>query len=343
MKFKLNRVAATGLIAAMLTNATSCSVEDFERLIPHLVNTTMTQTPVTQTTEYAGPIWDKLSRDMIMTHNKLPFGYSQLEGYPIPIQFLKEEGLITEDIKDQLILTTETQATNRYWPFTSRAFVDKNSSDNAIYLLVQFANGQITENETNDDIYLITWLLKYNVTEHDCQSFINMEGDFRIRFFIQAMDELYAPEVISKSIVAPSTISLATYENFGSEKNKYPYIFISNVDYDKHIITFGAYNNGELRHIDLDIRTTHAWQGNLAEGYTEEQLEAKIRLKSKETPFGPCLTDFNVNGWRAKLSTEEAKLAFANADKVMEVEDIAINSSEAKYDLDDQLNIKFGF
>lgn len=343
MKFKLNRVAATGLIAAMLANATSCSIENFERLIPHLVNTTMTQTPPTSTSKFEGPIWDKLAKNEIMTITKLPYDDSRIEGYPVPLEFLMEKGIVVDKSKFGLSLSTERQATDMYRPFSSRAFVDKNSNENAIYLLFQFANGPIIPNETNADIYLMTWLLKYNVTEQDYQSFLNLDGDHRIRFFVQTMDEVYQPEVVSESIVSPLMLNLADYEDFGSKKNSFPYLFISNVDYNRSVVTFGAYDGKQLKFVNLDIRKTIAWRELLAQGYTEAELEKLIMLESMPTPFGPCLTEFNVNNWRAVISTNEAKELFKHSNDVIDVDDISINGTEAKYDLNDELDIELGF
>lgn len=339
MKFKLNRVTATGLIAAMLTSTTACTIEDIDRIIPHLVNTTTTQTIPTPSTEFKGPIWDELSQRGIMTHTKLPFDYSQLDGYAIPINFLKEKGLIIEGALGKLLLATERQATDMYRPFSSRAFVDNNSNENAIYLLFQFANGPIIPNETNENIYLMTWLLKYNVTEQDYQAFLNLDGDFRIRFFIQVMDELYEPEIVSESIVTPSIQNMGTYEKLGSSKNVFPYIFVSKVDYDRHIITFGAYDNGQLKYIDLDIRKTNRWAALLNQGYTKEELNDLIGMKAIQTPFGQCLNEFRLNNLGVGYTEDKAKETFANTDNVMDVYDIAINGTEAKYDLDDELNL----
>lgn len=334
MKDKFNRIMATGLIYLMITNFASCNnVGNINNLESGKDNNIITETQSSKDKFASGKIWNTLKNNKAMTHAEYPYDFDELEGRPIPINFLTNEGLLQYNHLNRLVLTTEKQPSLIYEPLLSRAFIDENSKENDIYLIVQFQNDEPIENSKNSNVYLATWQLKYTLNDDDYATFLKMQGDWRILLFIQEMDRQYTPEIISKTIISHDLLSVGSHVKTNDwDLRGFPYIFVTNVDYDNQIITFGAKSNEGIRYFSVDMRETDAWDLAVSrDGLTPDERENSINMYSKQTPLGKCLIKFEVNNIKASLTTEQAKEAFNTTSNISNLKEININTQEKTY------------
>ena len=321
MKDKFNKVIATGLIALMISNFTACDIANpfgTGTNVDDTTNPTGTSSNL-QGETLNGSVWSTIKNDSVMTYNQFPISYA-IKHQAIPLTFLQDEGIVYKDEFDEWQVKG-TQPTNMYSPFESYAYVDNNTKANDVYLFVQYANNDLGQNESNPDIVVATWQLKYTLDDDDYETFLKLNGDYRIRFFIQEMDKQYEPEVISKSVIAHDQLVLGSYTK-GEHwtKQEFPYVFVTNVDYENRIITYGALANGELRYYDLDMSKTNAWQLAISKhGLTEQEREDSIDIRTKSTILGTCLTRFAVNNRYSEYTIDQAKEAYKNSDRRQEL------------------------
>ena len=319
MNNKFNKVIATGLIALMISNFTACNiVNPFDTA--NADGTKPNDTTVGQQNEtLKGSVWSAIRGSSSMSYGQFPTSYA-IKDKAIPLTFLQDEGIVYKNAFDEWQVKG-TQPTNMYSPFESYAYVDNNTKANDVYLFVQYASDDLGQNESNPDIVVATWQLKYTLDDDDYETFLKLDGDYRIRYFIQEMDKQYEPEVVSKSVIAQDQLELGSYTNNEHwTKQEFPYVFVANVDYDNCIITYGALANAELRYYDLDMRKTNAWNAAISkDGLTEDEREDAIDIRTKSTTLGTCLTRFWVRYRRAGFTSEQAKEAYKNSDRRQEL------------------------
>jgi hypothetical protein len=345
MKDKFNRAVATGLIALMIANFVAC--DEYSPISNDINNDTNSGYSNSDTSNVndnsfaKGGIWYELTHNRsIFTNTKNPYTLSELSGLPIPLTFLEERGVIIYDSLNRPRLTTERQPDVSYSPFRCFAFVDDNSKENDVYLLLQFKNDVIAQNKDNDNVHLATWQLKYTLSDDDYQTFLKLNNDWRIAFFVQEMDRQYEPEVISESIVCQDLIFLGSHVRNESlpQKRQFPYIFPTNVDYDNLVVTFGSVNNEGIKYIDVNLRDSIAWDLAITEdGYSEDEVEDLIQVETAQTPIGPSLTKFHVNYRRAGLTQEQAAEAFENTTNIAKLRSVNINMLDSVYTMEEVL------
>ncbi len=255
----------------------------------------------------------------------------KLSQQAIPIEFLMNLGLVLPtERSDTFKMAGELQPSQWYEPFDTRAYVDNNTEENDVYLLVNYESGKVDHNSPNSGVYVANWLLKYTLDDDDYETFLKLDGDFRIKYFVKEMDRQYEPVVIHHSLIRHDLISLGSHASNEHWLHKgFPNVFVANIDYDNYIITYASSKYGDLRYYDLDLRKTDNWEKAITrDGLTEEEREASISVKTKSTPLGECLTDFSVNDWYAVLPADQAKHLLDTTDRVWDLEMISVKNNQ---------------
>lgn len=279
----------------------------------------------------SGDVWNAIKNKPEVNLNYF-LTTSDLTTWGIPLELLKDEGLIyiNEDGKWRI---NGKQASSGYTPFQVRAYIDENTKENDLYLLMQYASGALGQNESNKDVYIATWRIKYVLSDDDYRTFLNLENDFRVKFFIQEMDKQYQPEVLSKSVARHDMLMQGSHvRNEHWTKQGFANIFIDSIDYNNQTIRFGSLQNGTFRYMIVDIRKGAGWKwAQIRKGLTEEECEKNIQIESMSTPVGSCLTKFNVAGYDGGYGADQSKEAFKNTTDIHKVNVIDIESNQKEY------------
>ena len=340
MKDEFNRIIATGMLALLIANFAACdeiSQEDINNSVitdtsgnivavdPGGFTTSTSQNPYD---ELGGSIWKNVRNSGAMSGDKIYSNEIYQQG--LPLEFLTQEGLIYMQDNGWYAVNGENQPTDRYNPFTYRAFVNPNSSENEVYLLIQYASDDLGQNENNENIYLATYMLQYELDDDNYETFLKLDGDRTIKHFIQEMDRQFEEKVIFKSVVAQNMVvkgSHVSKEHWS--KKGFPNIFVSNVDYNNAVLTYGAVSPEGLRYWDVDIRKTGNWEAALdVYGISEEEREGMINMQTINTPVGSCLIEFDIGELPAGYNDQQCKEAYNTTDHIQELQEIDINSQE---------------
>ncbi|MBQ7798233.1 MAG: hypothetical protein IJ371_03835 [Clostridia bacterium] len=339
MNNKFNRVVATGLLALMIANFSACDEVDNGVQGVQLddngngYNNSSITTMADDGVSFKGDVWEQLKARGLIYHNGFPYKSDDLNGYPLPITFLQEEGLLYYD-RNYLRINLEDDIEQDSYAFSVRAFVDENTKDNDVYLYVNYRNQRPNENIDNKGkVYYTTWELKYTLSDDDYQTFLNLQNDWRIRLFVQQMDKIYQPEVINEASISYELLSMGSQYSTDQIKQYFPYTFASNIDWDNGIVTFGTISGGTIKYIDLDIRKSNAWEyAQTMDGIAPEDLENHIKIGKLSKVVGDCLVTFQVAGRRGGMSDEQAKEAFDNTTNVRKYTPINVNQTDNTYD-----------
>ena len=338
MKNKISRILSVVLLVLILVHSSACNPS----ILPDLETDSNGNVITTDDSDKnessksigSGNIWEALKTHSSMTVTKFLYADKDLEGYPIPLTFLQEEGLVYfNKSRMKYLLNNELQASDTYRPFTSYAFVDPNTNQNDVYLILQFKS----DNANNSSTWLATWQLKYTLADDDYQTFLNLQDDWRIRLFVQEMDKQYEPEVISKSVILEDLLMLGSHvRNEHWTKKSFPYIFATNVDYNNQIVTFAGFSDEGIRYFDVDMRKTNAWDAVITQdGLTEEERENAINIETMPTVLGDCLSRFDVRYKRASLTAKQSQEAFNNPKHTAELTSVNINQKDNSYTYDE--------
>lgn len=354
MKEKFNKIIATGLLASMIATFSACDtgiVGDINTndLDTNQMSTTANQcdttTDVVTTTsnntnnfdikaDLHGDVWDAVK---LAGKSEAVYYAGVTENpihLPIPVQFLTEQGILSCDSNGQYHLLGN-QPKHAYHPLKSQVFIDKTTEENDVYVLVQYLSDSIY-GENADDAYTVTWKLKYLLDDDDYQSLLKLENEFRQRYFIQEMDKIYQPEIMSKSVALYSMLYQGSPFVGDKLKNdgEFPYVYIEDINYDTQVITYAAKIDKGYCVYDLNIRNSKIWHTSIDRfGITEQQREDSIVMSYKNTPFGPCLKKFTVCGINAGLLDKTIAGCIQNAHKVYNLYNTSANSTKSKYNL----------
>ena len=288
-----------------------------------------------------GSVWEAIKNKPEVQQGSLSASVeteNNLSNWPIPITFLQEEGVLYYDANSKLCVYGK-QPGDGYDPFKKMyAGIDENTKDNDVYIILQYAQDVISKNnyDSSANVPLTTWKLKYTLDEDDYQTLLKLNGDFRIRFFIQEMDKQYQPEVLSKSVVTYRMSQMSSItQNYKWADRGFPNVYVHNVDYNNNIITYTVLENDGYHFYDLDIRNTNAWN-NIKNDYnlTDEEVAQYINIQTSETITGTCLTAFEVGGYRAGLSQEQAQALSDETDRIHNIKRLITSSFNRTYNYD---------
>ncbi|MBE6621134.1 MAG: hypothetical protein E7625_07230 [Ruminococcaceae bacterium] len=294
------------------------------------VNGTIPEHPNQSNVDYLkGDVWQAIKDLNHMYYDALLDGYrGRLDYMGLPLTFLQEENVLI-NTEDGLIVNGK-QPDELYRPLICHAYVDETTTDNEVYLLVQYQSDHVKSNQASDHIYVGVWLLRYDLDAEDYETFVKLNGDFRIRTFVQEMDKQYEPIVVHKSVIRHDLIAQLGMGSTKLDKTQWgtPNVFVANIDYDNQIITYAEKSKEGFRYYQVDMRKTNNWEKAITrDGLTEEEREASIRVETMYTPIGACLTKFTVNGWTAGLTNKQVEEAFKNSQDIREWKEINIGSN----------------
>lgn len=329
MKDKFNRIVATGMIALLISNFAACDEVD-TTIKP---NESISGAVQSQSDENAlkGSIWDAIKDSKYANYSTFASeDKSSLDYSAIPTTFLCEQGLTYYDDQGKLQINGK-QPDDTYSPLSSACFVDENTNENDVYLLVQYASGVpgIAEDDVNVD--LVTWKLKYTLDDDNYQTFLKLDGDFMARFFIQEMDKQFEPEIVSHSNINRRTMMSGSYVRGKDEKSLFPNIYVSNIDFDNCSLMYAVRTINGYCFYDFDIRQTKAWD-NCMNKYdiTIDQMYEYVDMITKETLLGPCLNKFEIDSNEIILSLNIANRLLNSSTLIHELKECDINSEQNK-------------
>ncbi len=335
MNNKFNRIVATGLIALMIANFSAC--EQLSMSTSNGSDTTKDNGQISDVNSgFKGSIWDELSKGSDMYMGQCPYDNANEVSYlALPFTTLSEyNDFLYKDIWNKMAINDPEYFVNSdyFYPFKTRAFVDENSPNNDVYLLVNYQNKAEGDNSyyDNKDVYITTWLFKYTLSDDDYATFLKFNGDWRVRRFIQVMDKLYEPEIVSKATVAYPVIHQSSpYANREEYINTFPNIFIANVDYNNYSLKVGTVNDEGIKYIDVNMYESRAWKSAMEKYYNGdvEQGKASVEMLTTPTILGDCLTKFNVAGFVIGPGYREAQEMFNNSTDQQYLTEIDVNST----------------
>lgn len=305
MTKKFNRAIAAGLLALMIAGFTSCdnivSTNPPDTSNNDNVNTGdsyQIQTGVPyHTVDLPGDVWKSMKAD-----GTAYAGYDgvPLNAEPIPVQLFQEVGLVEYDQNGTLKMKD-----GKYRGFSSVLMIDEDSKENDVYLIANYRDKYL-KSDRDEEAHVTTWKLKYVLDDDDYQALLRLNGDFRMGHFIQHMDVIYEPEIISQTTSTQQFIGLGyPYDGIKKDDCRFPNVYIHDLDYDNKIITYAIKTNTGYKFYDIDLYKSGAIE-SVMEGYnvTREEVLPTIHMDSVYTPLGECLTSFNVAGHTAGYTQE---------------------------------------
>lgn len=355
MKDKFNRAVATGLLALMIANFSAC--DTLNKVINQNTDTSKTDTnqsikvPETgsnqngdstesSTTAHGGAyipkdlpgdVWKALKASGKAYEYYEPAAES-LDFYAIPIRFLKEEGLLYYNDDNKLCINGK-QPGGRYVPFSYQTFIDENTKENDVYVLLCYENDKPQYN-IDDNVQVTTWKLKYTLDDDDYQALLKLKDDFRQRFFIQEMDNIYEPEVISKCSYIHAFAGMnSPFRNEHKANNAFPNVYLDNIDYDTYTITVAARTDNGYKFYNYNFHETNA-ATDLMQRLGDENKDLYynyIKIETVNTILGKCLTKFHAYNSMACLSSDEAEKLFKESTREHELTSLKVNSLDNNF------------
>ena len=273
---KFKKGISAGLLALMVagtaSNLTACNVNPFSseeesstysetslrfgegRVFSNVKERTFNGRPIESVTQ---SYLESLTIDQI----------DSLENLGLPFEFLIEEGLCSEIAENEYDLYGGYRARDDMGRIAGgdvNAAILKNEDEtNKIYMFVQYTYGwnqYYQEMQTNNNAgWVASYLLEYTLSDQDYYDFqvLSNAKDFRARYFIQEMDKIYTPNVLSKSVYNFYSLwqlnpfeglagidrhDVLSWNRLGSLNLKY----IESVDYDNNLINVNYYDeNGK--------------------------------------------------------------------------------------------------
>ncbi len=336
-----NRLVATGLLALMIASFGACDEINKEYIENSVItdsqgNIVGVRPPEDMTNsgsvdaynELKGSIWAEVVKSGAMIGDHV--SSNEILDQGLPITFLEKEGLIYKNDYGEYGVNGPVQPNDRFNLFQYRAYIDSDSAENDIYLLVQYASNYVGESMHSKDVYLVTYMLEYELDDDNYETFLKLDGDRLNKHFVQEMDKQFEERVIFKTIVTQEMQSIGScVSDKQGTSQAFPNIFVANVDYNNAIITYGTRDKNGIKYYDASIRESAAWE-KVMDWYTitEEERENSINMSTIDTPVGKCLTSFAVKDIVGGFSAEKAQALRDASNRLQELEPVDINSRD---------------
>lgn len=186
----------------------------------------------------------------------------------LPFEFLIEEGLCSEIAENEYDLYGGYRARDDMGRIAggdiNAEILKSDDSSNKIYIFLQYTYGwnqYYQEMQTNRNAgWVASYLLEYTLSDQDYYDFqvlSSSNDDFRNRLFIQEMDKIYTPNVLSKSVYDFYSLwQLNPFEGlagidrhdvvFWDRLSTLNFKYIESVDYNNNLINVNYYDeNGK--------------------------------------------------------------------------------------------------
>lgn len=348
MNDKLNKVIATGLLATMIANFSACNSlpnsnnpsGSNNNGLGDTTTETVSQKPRPEDNPYykspfdfKGDVWQAMLDNGKAYVKYDPVMNPNINYRPLPLRFLQEQGLVSFD-KNNMAQVQGNQPETLYDPLTAEVFIDSNTDENDVYVLVNYHSKRMIY-DVDKDVYVVTWKLKYTLDDDDYETLLKLKGDYRQRFFIQEMDNIYQPEVLSKSVVAQWIVALGSpFREDRQKDNKFPNVYVDSVDYDNNVVTYVARTEDGYAYYTSGLYETLAYEKSLSlYNLTPEEIEQYVRIETTQTPYGKCLLGRFITDYSANLTNDQAREAVKNSTRVHYLDSLYANSVEFNFNL----------
>ena len=247
---------------------------------------------------------------------------NSLENLPLPFEFLIEEGLCSEIAENEYDLYGGYRARDDMGRIAGgdvNTVILKNENDsNKIYMFIQYTYGwnqYYQEMQTNRNAgWVASYLLEYTLSDQDYYDLqvLLKANDFRTRFFVQEMDKIYTPNVLSKSVYDFYSLwqlnpfeglagidrhDVLSWNRLGSLNLKY----IESVDYDNNLINVNYYDeNGKdgpgIYQYTINPVENEKWWNNIIEFLAEVGETPELEFSSYPTIVGEACSFYSYTG-----------------------------------------------
>ena len=275
-----------------------------------------------------------------------------------PFSFLAQEGLIYYNEYGEPRAYGTDENFDNYKCVQSNGWIDVGSPGNDFYLLTQYISGSIDENNSNDDVYVATYMLKYTLDDPTYRDILLYHGDGSLGKIICRMDEDITKgkgsntrEVVSKSVIRYDLIgALNLFRDLPNGGVNQSILgnaasassWVSNIDYTNMAITINYNTNdnqGNIYSYTYKLKETKAWNAMLQGSSLKlpvsqeyrDSLTAEEIMTTYSTNAGPALNDIMIKTWRLTPSTEQKETATIKHEFVP----VAVRGSAAKKSVDD--------
>ena len=335
MKSRVKRIVATGLLALMIANFSACNdtgvVNDVAIDSTTSTTTEQSQTVINPTQGVGGDVWEAMKKNGTYIGKSDLYDFSLLENQPLPIQFLEDEGLLYHNHSNRLCIN-DKQPSVAYKPLETHVYVDNNTPENDVYVLVNYKSG-IIESGADNDVYVTTWKLKYTLSDNDYQTLLSLKGDYRQRFFIQQMDYIYQPEVISKATTTQQIVNMGAPEK-NKDTNVFPYIYVDSYDLNSKTIKFAAMVNGGYKFYEANLNEAQVIETLMDRyGVTREECLQNINMSTQNSLLGSALSKFHIAGYSGGLTDKQATDAIKNSTEQISWESLDVNSEGKSFEI----------
>lgn len=241
-----------------------------------------------------------------------------LEFLGLPFEFLIEEGLCTEIAENEYDLYGGYRTRNdmgRISGGDANATIFTNQGEsNKVYMLVQYTYGlnQYYDEQTNRNAgWVASYLLEYTVSEQDFYDLqVLLKGnDFRTRFFVQEMDKIYTPNVLSKSVYDFYSLwQLKPFVDLAGNTSRDVLCggdlyakYIESVDYDNKLIKVNYYDKeGKegpgIYQYTINPVENEKWWNNIIEFLAERGETPELGFSSYPTIVGEACSFYSYTG-----------------------------------------------
>lgn len=333
MNDKYNKIMATGLIAAMLASISACDKNntikpnDIENNVSEWVGMVedFASEGNTKKDPFKGDVWNIMKQNGWAYKNSIT-NSDDPNTLPIPTTFLLGEGLLRKNGNIFIKYGSE------YAEYESAIFTTDNEQ-NDVYVLVQYASGGTMRDDPNPNIWLATYMLKYTLDDDDYETFLGLDGDCRARYFIQAMDSIYQPEVISESNIIHEIVAYySPYFSAHSSQKGFPKTYCVDVDYDTKTLTFAAWRECEYATYKINIRESQVWETFQKDYFlSDKECESRIKMDTEDTVAGPCLVNFAIGSQVVRQDGKWVKEQYQNSIDVLKLNTYSSKSENNKF------------
>ena len=332
MNNKFNRVVATGLLALMIANFSACKEGNVISGTTDNNDTTTTgqnQTIVNPTQGPKGDVWEAMKVKGTHIVKSHLYDYSQLSNQPLPIQFLEDEGLLYHNHSNRLCIN-DKQPSNIYKPLQVDVYVDNNTPENDVYVLVNYRSDVISS-ETETDVFVTTWNLKYTLADDDYQTLLALKGDYRQRFFIQEMDYIYEPQVVSKATTTQQIVQMGSPNiSTGSTKvSSFPYIYVDSYDVNNKTIRYATKVGDGYKYYETSLYESLALESIMNEyNLTLEECIKYMEMTTQSSLVGSALIRNHVANRVGGIGKQKIAQKIEDSNEQVVWESLDVNSQE---------------
>ena len=275
-----------------------------------------------------------------------------------PYTFLEEQRVVYFDSQGMPCAYGNEDYDN-YLALQTEVFVDPNSPENDIYVLVQY---RYEGRYSNDNAYeaFATWMLKYEIDDDCYRDVLLLADDWRLGPLVQEIDKEYKPEIISQSSVLTKYAGeYNLYKNLEKGENQWEndpinsktFNYVANVDYENMAVTINytdKKNRGKIYSYTYKVKESPNWDKALVGTLITDPMDKEYRdslpldkiMPSYSTKWGRMLRACYINGrWSLEPSDEQK----ATATLLYDFEAIFANTTNPSIQFNNYESGKIGY